>query len=112
MTLQPKFIESIPHMLEDQVLYISMEHCSAIHKCVCGCGNEIVTPLSPTDWQLKYDGTVTLRPSVGNWNIPCRSHYFITQNRVEYASSWEEYQKELNREVKPKKKKIRKRKKH
>ncbi len=92
-------------MLEDGVLYISMEHCSAIHKCVCGCGNEIVTPLSATDWQIKYDGTVTLTPSVGNWNIPCRSHYFIRENRVEHASSWEEYQREISSKAVQKKRK-------
>jgi len=34
----------------------------------------VVTPLSPTGWSLIFDGeTVSLYPSIGNWNFPCRS---------------------------------------
>jgi hypothetical protein len=77
-----------------------------IHKCVCGCGNEVVTPISPTDWQLSFNGRgITLKPSIGNWNFKCKTHYFIIENRVEFASSWSDYQKEVARKKNPKKKK-------
>ena len=49
MKLQHKFVEFIPEVLEDGILYISLTYCTAIHKCVCGCNNEVVTPFSPTD---------------------------------------------------------------
>ena len=38
-----------------------------------------------------YDGqTITLRPSIGNFSIPYKSHYYITENKVEWL---EEYHK-------------------
>lgn len=27
---------------------------------------------------------VTMRPSVGSFNLPCKSHYYITDNKVEW----------------------------
>jgi len=89
MILQHKFIELVPPVLEEGVLYISVEYCSAIHKCVCGCGNKVVTPLSPTEWKLTFDGkSVSLNPSIGNWNFECKSHYWIIKNKVKFARRW------------------------
>ncbi|MDD5569661.1 MAG: DUF6527 family protein [Bacteroidales bacterium] len=94
-TLRHKFVELIPEKLEDGVLYISLEYCTAIHKCVCGCGNEVVTPISPTDWQISFDGkTISLYPSIGNWNFNCKSHYWIINNKIKNARKWSE--KEIN----------------
>ena len=82
-TMQHKFVEFIPDVIEEGVLYISIEYCTAIHKCVCGCGNEVVTPLSPTDWELTFNGkTVSLDPSIGNWSFKCQSHYWIAKNSI------------------------------
>ena len=87
--LQHKFVEFIPQNIEDNVLYISIKYCTVIHKCVCGCGNEVVTPLSPTDWRLTFNGkSITLYPSIGNWNFNCKSHYWIKNSQVEFAESW------------------------
>jgi len=89
--LTHKFVESIPETLEDAVLYVSVTYGTAVHRCCCGCGREVVTPLTPTDWKLIFDGeTVSLYPSIGNWNFPCRSHYWIRNNRVEWAEDWPE----------------------
>jgi len=69
-----------------------------LHKCCCGCGNEVVTPLSPSDWQLTFNGeTISLFPSIGNWSFPCRSHYWIRKNEVKWAESWAEEIISLNR---------------
>jgi len=85
-TITPQFVTQIPERLEDGVLYISAEYSTAAHRCMCGCGKEVVTPLTPTDWSLSYDGdTVSLSPSIGNWSFPCRSHYWIRRNRVQWA---------------------------
>lgn len=89
MTMKHKFVDVIPNSLEDGIVYISIKYATVTHKCCCGCGNEIVTPISPTDWQLTYDGeTVSLYPSIGNWGLPCRSHYWITNNKVEWSRKW------------------------
>ena len=46
----PQFVEFIPEVLDDGVLYISRTYKTAVHKCCCGCGEEVVTPLMPTEW--------------------------------------------------------------
>lgn len=91
MILTHKFVTNIPKSLEEGIIYVSMEYSTVIHSCCCGCGEEVVTPLSPTDWKLIYNGqSISLSPSIGNWNIPCESHYWITNNKVEWASKWSE----------------------
>lgn len=91
-TLTHKFVDCIPEVLEDAVLYVSVMYGTAVHRCCCGCGREVVTPLTPTDWKLIFDGeSVSLHPSIGNWNFPCRSHYWIRHNRVEWAEDWPEW---------------------
>jgi hypothetical protein len=83
--LTHEFVEYIPDNISEGVVYISMEYGAVVHKCCCGCGNKVFTPLSPTDWHLTYDGvSVSLSPSVGNGNLPCRSHYWIRPSRVEW----------------------------
>lgn len=97
--LQNKFVEFIPDKVEEGVLYVSIEYCTAIHKCACGCGNKVVTPLSPTDWELTFNGkTVSLAPSIGNWNFDCKSHYWIRNNNVEFAGRWSENEIRSGRE--------------
>lgn len=98
--LQHRFVEHIPEQIEEGILYISLPYCIAIHKCVCGCGNEVSTPIAPTGWELTFDGeTVSLSPSIGNWSYECRSHYFITKGKVRHALRWSEKQIERGREV-------------
>jgi hypothetical protein len=87
--LEHRFVEFIPDLLEPGVLYISLAYGTISHSCCCGCGQEVVTPLTPTDWKMTYDGeTISLWPSVGNWNQPCRSHYVIERGNVIGANSW------------------------
>lgn len=82
-TVEHRFVEFVPEEVEEGVLYVSIEYSTVVHKCCCGCGNQVVTPLSPAFWELTYDGeSVTLFPSVGSWSFPCRSHYWIERNRV------------------------------
>ena len=98
MKLSHKFVKNIPDTIENGVVYVSVDYSTAIHKCCCGCGNEIVTPFSPTDWKLTFDGeTISLYPSVGNWSLPCQSHYWITNNEVEWAPKWTKKQIERGR---------------
>jgi hypothetical protein len=88
-TLTHEFVEYIPTELQDGRLYVSIPFRTVAHKCACGCGDEVITPLSPTDWTLIFDGeSISLDPSIGNWNFKCQSHYWITRNRVEWARRW------------------------
>lgn len=84
--LRHVLVEFIPEQLEDGWIYISQRYSTATHRCCCGCGCEVVTPIGPADWSLEIvNGTVTLRPSIGNWSLPCRSHYLIRQGKVVWA---------------------------
>jgi hypothetical protein len=80
------------------VLYISIPYATAVHKCCCGCGEKVVTPLTPTDWKLIFDGeSVSLSPSIGNWSFRCESHYWIRSNNVHWAVHWSRQQIEVGR---------------
>lgn len=86
--IRSSFVEFIPKDLEDGVLYISERYKIAVHKCASGCGEKVVTPLSPADWQVRRnDDLVSLYPSIGNWNFACRSHYWIHENRIVWAAN-------------------------
>lgn len=91
--LEHRFIRSIPRELDVGVIYISMEYSTAVHCCCCGCGEQVFTPFSPTDWKMIYDGeSVSLTPSIGNWHSACRSHYIIKQGIIVEAGSWNDAQ--------------------
>jgi hypothetical protein len=97
--LTPEFVELAPAELKEGVLYVSMVYGSAVHKCCCGCGEKVVTPFSPTDWKLMFDGeTISLHPSIGNWSFACRSHYWIRENQIQWAPRWSAKEVEAGRE--------------
>lgn len=82
-TLEPEFVDTFPVPMRPAVLYVSILYRTTGHLCCCGCGEEVIAPLSPAQWKLTYDGeTVSLDPSIGNWSLPCQSHYVIRRNRV------------------------------
>ena len=98
VTITHRFVEIIPAELDEGVIYISTTYATATHRCCCGCGKEVVTPLSPTDWTLIFDGdSVTLDPSIGNCSFPCRSHYWIRNDRVRWAAPMSRERIEANR---------------
>jgi hypothetical protein len=96
--LTHEFVDFIPTDLRDGVLYVSIAYATATHRCCCGCGREVVTPLTPTDWKMIYDGeTISLDPSIGNWSFPCQSHYWIRRNSVQWAGTWSRDQINIGR---------------
>ncbi|HEY8948348.1 MAG TPA: DUF6527 family protein [Rhizomicrobium sp.] len=81
-----EFVEFIPDKLAPDTVYVSIEFATAVHSCFCGCGTKVVTPINPTGWHLQFDGdTISLWPSVGNWNFRCQSHYWVRNDRVVWA---------------------------
>ena len=98
--IRHEFVEFIPDELDPGVLYVSMGFATASHLCCCGCGLEVVTPISPRDWRLTFDGeAISLQPSIGNWSFPCRSHYWITGNSIRKAEHWSTARISSNREA-------------
>lgn len=100
-TLEHRFVEFIPEQnnIENGVIYISFEYGTVVHNCLCGCGQQVITPLSPTDWKLTYDGeTITIYPSIGNWSFKCKSHYWIKKSKVQWSEQWSQRQIDAGRE--------------
>lgn len=88
-SISHEFVDFIPSQLDDGILYVSIPYATAVHRCACGCGNKVVTPISPAQWQLLYDGeSVSLTPSIGNWQFPCHSHYWIRHDQVRWSRQW------------------------
>lgn len=96
--LEHRFVKHIPERLATGILYVSMEYATSAHSCCCGCGEEVVAPFTPTDWKMTFDGeTISLRPSIGNWTLSCRSHYVIDRGKVIEAGRWSDEEVEAER---------------
>lgn len=89
MKIKLQHVHYMPKDLNPGVLYVSEEFGTAAHLCPCGCKTKIRTPLGPTDWTVdETKSGPTLWPSVGNWQLPCQSHYWIERGQVIWAPKW------------------------
>ena len=88
VTITPKYVNTIPEDLEENVIYISEMYKVSVHNCLCGCKSKTVLPINciiegkDMGWQLtkNQDNTISFTPSIGNYQLPCQSHYVITNN--------------------------------
>lgn len=91
--LYPEFDKA--DKLEDGVLYIcdGPEQRDQIiqYNCPCGCRKPAMIPyyrleqqkeLYPSWGYRETEGKVTLSPSILSSGWPCRSHYFIRENKI------------------------------
>lgn len=105
--IYPVFTSIIPDVLDRDKVYISLDYNTVAHLCACGCGEEVVTPLQPSEWKMIYDGeTVSLHPSIGNWSYKCRSHYWIKGNQIVWADDWSDEQVKRARQLEAQKKNL------
>ena len=89
MKIRLQRVHYMPKELDSGVLYVAERFGAVAHLCACGCGSKVRTPLGPTEWSLEEtDNGPTLRPSVGNWQQACQSHYLITRGEVIWAERW------------------------
>lgn len=87
-----EFVDRRPTVIEDGKLYMLPHYNCAIHNCMCGCGETVVTSIDDGKgltngfWGWTYDGqNVSLTPSVGNFKFQCRSHYFLQNGKVRWC---------------------------
>lgn len=89
MKFELQRVRYMPKELKPDILYVSEEFGIAMHLCACGCGSKVRTPLGPTEWSVKETASgPSLYPSVGNWQLPCQSHYWINKGGIKWASKW------------------------
>lgn len=88
-TFTLRHVEFMPRELEPGILFVSQRFGVAGHLCACGCGNKVMTPLREMEWSLsELNGRPTLDPSIGNWQLACRSHYVIADGEVLWMPAW------------------------
>ena len=96
--IQLLHVEYMPKSIDKGILYVSRRFGVTAHKCPCGCGTKVILPLGPCEWSIaERNGKPTLHPSVGNWQIPCKSHYWIKNGQIEWLDSWSDEQIEAGR---------------
>lgn len=85
--IEPVFTVFMPEVLEDNKLYISEEYLCAQHRCLCGCGNKVHTPIGKGWWSLEKhtDGKISLKPSIHSYQLACNSHYIISKNIANFV---------------------------
>lgn len=88
-TISIKDVDRLPDRPQPGHLYYSEKFRIAAHSCACGCGERVITPIGKLDWSLKRTPAgPSLSPSIGNWNLRCRSHYWIRDGKIIPARSW------------------------
>ena len=99
MKLELQRVHYMPKELKPGILYVSEEFDIAIHVCACGCGSKVKTPLGPTEWSVRETKSgPSLWPSVGNWQQPCQSHYWIDGGTIKWGNKWTAEQIEAGRQ--------------
>jgi hypothetical protein len=97
-SIRLELVEDMPGQFAPGILYVSEEYEIACHLCACGCGSPVYTPLDAAEWSFKNEGgKPSLRPSIGNWTLPCRSHYWIKSGRINWARNWSDNEVEAGR---------------
>lgn len=88
LTYETRFVEHMPLELEEGVLYMAPHFDCSMHKCMCGCGEVVCTPLGVGGWNWnkgELSDQVSLSPSVGNFYFNCKSHYFLKNGQVKWC---------------------------
>lgn len=97
MTVDQLEVQECVHIDKDMkegILYLSRRFELAIHLCACGCKEETVTPLlgigekeTKEGWNYSEGPNgPTLWPSIGNQKFKCKSHYYVTDGKIELCS--------------------------
>lgn len=97
-------VHRVPEELTYGCLYVCFDCNVTVHLCACGCGEKVVLPIDPDFWSVRYDGeNISLTPSVGNFQFPCKSHYWIRDNAIIWVDdSIKELPKPANKKRKKK----------
>ena len=96
--IRPELVKLLRDELRETVIYISVPCRTVIHRRARGRGNVVETPIHPTQCARAGNGkAVSLRPSIGNWRLPYRSHHWIRESRVVWAPLGEDARAEAGR---------------
>jgi hypothetical protein len=89
-SLLPEFVDKIPDVITHGILYVCEKDNMSMHKCPCGCGVQIGTPIRSgfTNDNGKCTFTSLNGSNLFFGNFDCtRSHhpeYYITENKIQW----------------------------
>lgn len=99
-SLSLRLVDEMPATLEPGILFVSKRFKVAGHLCACGCGNKVVVRLGDPGYTFtERSSRPTLRPSIGSWQLDCRSHYFITDGQIDWREGWSDWEVQAGREA-------------
>ena len=83
-----QLVDRIPTEMREGVVYHTEEFELAGLLCACGCGHRI-TLLVPDSHEVRREaGYATIRPSIGVFDSPCKSHYLISGGDVQWLPAF------------------------
>lgn len=80
-----EFVELMPEIEEQGVIYISEKYQCSRHLCLCGCGLDTIMRLGKGHWNYTIkNNKISFTPSIlQRWE--CKSHYIITDNVANFV---------------------------
>lgn len=88
MKYRYRLVERIPNILQEGIVYHTEEFELAGLLCACGCGHRI-TLLVPDSHRVSDErGYATIWPSIGVFDAPCKSHYFINAGEIQWRPAF------------------------
>jgi hypothetical protein len=81
-------VERIPKRLAPDVIYHNLDFELAALLCACGCGHRVTLLVPDSHQVISSRGLASVRPSIAVCDAPCKSHYVITDGRVEWLPAF------------------------
>lgn len=81
-------VDRIPKQLQPEVVYHTEEYELAGLLCACGCGHRITLLVPDSHEVFDEDGYATIRPSIGVFDAPCKSHYILSAGNVQWLPAF------------------------
>ncbi|WP_425281570.1 DUF6527 family protein [Peiella sedimenti] len=75
-------VTKTPKPLEAGIVYHNPSFELATLLCACGCGHKVTLLVPDGHRVINNSGYATITPSIGVFDAPCMSHYFITNGHV------------------------------
>lgn len=85
-------VEKTPKQLEPGIVYHNLDFELAALLCACGCGHRVNLMVPDGHRVTSNRGLASVTPSIAICDGWCKSHYFITNGRVEWLPAFSEAQ--------------------
>ena len=88
MKFRYQAVDRIPKQLDNNIVYHSEEFEIGALLCACGCGHRVMLLVPDSHRITSHGGMATVRPSIAVCDVPCKSHYYITEGQVKWLPAF------------------------